>query len=171
MGDLKRRGVFDGEKSASKRRRTATPVKMEESEEVEMPVADAVVEDVNETPAKPTNEIAFPRKGLHRRRTSTGSRFTEELDRPTTAYSTTTVVKMELPITHEEQQESSSEEIAVSGSEKDRKEPLKGAMKFVGQAVKSGLKRTGSTAGGSVRGKGTGPGMMRQSTLTFAKVI
>jgi len=161
----------------SKRTKTTTSLAREET--LTATDAPAAIDNVaSQEEAMPTTAALSPEKAavqrrpLHARTTSTGSKFTEDLARPTTGYSTSTIhTKTELAITREEQPAGT----AVAGAEAHDEETIevephrasktmKGALKVVGQAVVSGLKRAGSSAGNN------GNGRLKQSTLSFARI-
>ena len=129
------------------------------------------------------SETAAKKRKTDARAVSTGSKFTEELSRPTTAQTTsTTIVKQtEVSISTTEVREettrlldedglavaSAEDEVIAKPAEKSglHRTASKGkeVIKSMGQAVKSSLK---GAAGGSV---GAG-GKLKQTTLSFAKM-
>ncbi|KAK0940849.1 hypothetical protein LTR29_007567 [Friedmanniomyces endolithicus] len=132
-------------------------------------------EDVGDEPAVEQPTIRRGAKG--HRASSSVSKFTEDLPRPASAHSTTTSTitrKTEITITEKAELEptiprpvtaldgtrddDAEEEIAVAV----KKQPIKDAMKSVGQAVKNGL------LGAAGRSMG-GVGNKKQTTLSFAK--
>ncbi|KAK4543433.1 hypothetical protein LTR36_005576 [Oleoguttula mirabilis] len=107
----------------------------------------------------------------HTRTLSTGSKFTEDLPRPTSVHSTAAVTrKTEVSVTKVRQQSISEEIAAVEKTaevvektvNKKRKRPLLDAAKSIGQAVKNGLKGNEKPQGAN--------GKLKQSTLSFGKM-
>lgn len=106
------------------------------------------------------------------RPSSSSSKFTEDVPRPVSANSTTTLIRTTEFSVSEIQQESTSEEVALVEStaseakqkpeSKKRKRPLLNAAKSVGQAVKNSL--TGNAKAP------LGNGKLKQSTLSFGKL-
>ena len=123
------------------------------------------------------------KQATHTRMSSTGSKFTEELSRPMSAQTTSTIIKQtEVSIsTTEVHQKTRLHEngSTTAGAQDDSTEQVmdekqsglsrtaskgKEVMKSVGQAVKSSLK-------GFEKGMaGSGNGKLKQSTLSFAKI-
>lgn len=182
-----------GKQSGAKRRKTTAfeheavrQVLAAESVAAESAAADDTDDAVEGAFAPAASEPAaiVRSKKLHTRTLSTGSKFTEDLPRPTSSISTITR-KTEISITAAVRQESISQEIAdtddevdeqaveeekVSAGGKKRKRPLLDAARSVGQAFKSGLASAAGkgSAGGSGGGVG-GSGKLKQSTLSFAR--
>ena len=191
-------------KSVSKRRKT-TAFEAEEVAASNALIASASsdIEDdddeevapVLEKPALAPAALASSRRSLSHARTtsSSGSKFTEDLPRPSTSTLTTASCitrKTEISIT-EVQQESLQREVSavdsVAANEgenekatgtKSKRSSVMEAAKSVGQAVKSGLLKGAGAGAGIGRGKkeggvekgGSGGGKtMRQSTLSFAR--
>ncbi|KAK0946358.1 hypothetical protein LTR29_002120 [Friedmanniomyces endolithicus] len=165
-------------KSDAKRRKTVAVdedvVHGASQDEVEPPTDE---EDAGENIAVAQPPMRRGAKG--HRASSSVSRFTEDLPRPTSARSaaTSTITrKTEITITEKAGPESTTSRpvTALDGARDDdveeeiavavKKQPIKDAMKSVGQAVKNGLLgAAGRSLGGAAKTK--------QSTLSFAKKV
>ena len=158
-----------------------------DSEEDAPPAADEAVmaEDLLALAASPAKK---PRKALHKRApSSSASKFTEDLPRPTSVQSTSTIArKTEISImrteTAEVQRSASMPgaltaptegETGANEVKKKRGAPIKEAMKSGLQAVKNGLlgaagKSSSSSSSGRSEGEGKAKGL-KQSTLSFTR--
>ncbi|TKA78242.1 hypothetical protein B0A55_04783 [Friedmanniomyces simplex] len=163
-------------KSEAKRRRTVSVddevVRRTDEDKSEAPIEEEGLAKEATVQQPTTSRVA---KG--HRASYSGSKFVEDLPRPTSVHSTATSTitrKTEITITETAESESSLQRpvTALDGAHGDedsdeeiavavKKQPVKDAMKSVGQAFKNGLL--------GAAGRSLGGGRMKQSTLSFAR--
>lgn len=151
------------------KRRKTVYVQEESAEEDNVKVAGA---SASNAPVTKTTS-----RRTHMRTTSTGSKFTEELARPSSAQTSSTIIK-QTEVSVSTTEVISVEEHTSAGADLEESKPSlsdnhglvrtasrgKEIMKSVGQAVKNGFI-------GLDKGKaGPGNGKLRQSTLSFGKL-